>query len=134
MSITTYAAFVAYLAALTVSGVTRKFTYPPASLTTADLPAQWPQLPKGEESALTFQTEGGWPTLTCDLVVALEPAAQDTQSANFTAATAMLDKISTALRGADIGRAPLEWRMEVAGVVVSGERYWAVVAHVTAKG
>ena len=134
MSITTYATLVSYLGALTITGVTRKFTYPPTSLATADLPAMFPQLPRGEEAAMTFQANGGWPAMTCDLVVALEPAAQETQSANFSAAVAMLDKVSAALRGADVGKAPLSWRIEQTGVTVAGINYWAVVAHVTTKG
>jgi hypothetical protein len=126
---TTYASFSAALAALTVTGVTRKFTYPPPSLATADLPASWPGLPSGNEPMMTFQTAGGWPALTCDLVVALEPTAQNTQSANYAATVAMMDNLSTALRSGTIGRGPMTWTITAnVQIQVADVTYWAVIA------
>ncbi|MFA6271161.1 MAG: hypothetical protein WC657_08210, partial [Candidatus Paceibacterota bacterium] len=119
---------------LTVTGVTRKLDNPPASLGTADLPAMWPGLPRGEEPPMTFQANGGWPVLVCDLVVALEPVGQNTQSANYAATVAMLDNLSTALRGANIGRGGLRWSITAnAQVDVSGTPYWAVIATIEGR-
>lgn len=131
---TTYAAFVAALAALSPSGVTRKFSNPPASLGTADLPALWPQLPSGNEPAFTFEGGGGWPVLSCGLVIAVEPVNQNTQPANYAAMVTMMDSLSTALRAADIGRSQITW--SIAGnaqVDVAGTTYWAVIATVEAR-
>jgi hypothetical protein len=134
-AITSYATFTTALAALTVTGVTRKLDAPPASLGTADLPAMWPGLPRGEEPPMTFQAGGGWPAMFCDLVIALEPVGQNTQSANYAATVEMLDNLSTALRGAtSIGRATLRWSITAnVQVDVSGTPYWAVIASIEGR-
>lgn len=132
MTITTYTTFAAALAALSVTGVTRKLTAPPTSIATADLPAMWPGLPRGEEPSMTFKTAGGWPTLICDLIVAIEPVGQNTQGANYTATLAIMDALSTALRASSIGRASLTWTINAnVQVIVSDTTYWAVVCTVT---
>jgi len=132
--ITSYSTYTVALAALSVTGVTRKFTHPPASLATADLPAMWPGLPSGNEPAFTFQTSGGWPTLICDLTVAVEPVAQSTQSSNYDLMITIIDNLSTALRAASIGRSLLTWIITGnAQVTVAGTTYWAVIATVSGK-
>ena len=137
MSITTYASFVAAIAALDVSGVERKYTHPPLALNTADLPASWVQLPGGKEDRLTLTYEGGWPTFLVQFVVALEAVAQDRQSANFTTAVAMMDKISDALRALgpiEICRGGLvTWGMKVAVVTVAGVDFWAVAVDIEGR-
>jgi len=131
-AITSYATFTTDLAALSVTGVTRKYTHPPTSLNTGDLPAMWPGLPSGDEPMLTFQTKGGWPEMTCDLVVAVEPVAQNTQSANYSDMITILDNLSTALRASTIGRGPMTWMITGnVQVAVAGTTYWAVIATVT---
>ena len=134
-AITSYATFTTGLAALAVTGVTRKLDAPPASLGTADLPAMWPGLPRGEEPHMTFQAGGGWPAMFCDLVIALEPVGQNTQSANYAATITMLDSLSTALRGATtIGRGGLRWSITAnVQVDVSGTPYWAVIATIEGR-
>lgn len=132
-AITTYASFVTALAALTVTGVTRKYSSPPASLNTADLPAMWPGLPRGDEPRMTFEGGGGWPALFCDLVIALEPYGGNTQLANFTATVAMFDNLSSALRSASIGRSGLRWSITADAVDVSGTPYWAVMATIEGR-
>jgi hypothetical protein len=128
---TTFAAFTAALAGLTVTGVTRQFANPPASISTADLPALWPGLPSGNEPVMTFQTPGGFPALRCDLIAALEPVGQNTQAANYTATIAMMDNLSTALRGTQIGRGPMTWTITAnVQINVAGTAYWAVIATV----
>lgn len=132
MTITSYTTFAGALAALSVTGVTRNLTTPPASIETADLPAMWPGLPRGEEPPFTFQTSGGWPEITCELIIAVEPIGQSTQSANYTATLSIMDALCTALRGAEIGRSLLRWTINTnVQVVVGSTTYWAVVATVT---
>ena len=134
MTITSYTTFSAGLAALSVTGVTRQLTAPPASLETADLPTSWPGLPRGEEPAFTFQTPAGWPTLICDLIIAIEPVGQNTQSANYTATVAIMDALSTALRGLSLGRTMPTWIINAnVQVIVGGANYWAVVATVSGR-
>ena len=134
MTITSYTTLSAGLAALTVTGVTRKLTAPPASIETADLPTSWPGLPRGEEPPLTFQTAGGWPTLVCDFIIAVEAVGQNTQGGNYSSTLTIMDALSTALRGASIGRATLRWTINAnVQVIVGSTTYWAVVATVTAN-
>jgi hypothetical protein len=135
MAPTTYAAFVDGLEALTVSGVTRVFQGPPAALNTADLPAMWCQAPRGEEGAMTFLPgTGGWPSLVVDLLIATEPVGQSIQASNFALQVQLLDALATALRGADIGRAPLSWSIRAVQITVAGNAYWGVSATVTGRG
>lgn len=132
--ITSYATFTSGLAALSVTGVKRKFTEPPASIGTGDLPAQWPGLPSGDEPQMTFGGGGGWPVLRADLVIAIEPVGQNTQSANYAATVAAMDNLSAALRSASIGRSNLVWSITSnVQVVVSDVTYWAVIATVEGR-
>uniref|UniRef100_A0A6M3KPN2 Uncharacterized protein n=1 Tax=viral metagenome TaxID=1070528 RepID=A0A6M3KPN2_9ZZZZ len=139
MAPTTYADFVYALEATDITGVQKQFFKGmPDSLSTAQLPCQWVQLPAGEEPILTFQTQGGWPTLTATLVVVINPIAQDLRGNNFDASLAMMDNISSALRSA----APLtyakagliNWEMRLEIVEVAGTLYWAILTDVTGRG
>jgi hypothetical protein len=133
-AITSFATFTAGLAALSVTGVTRKFSNPPASLATADLPAMWPGLPQGNEPAWTFDGGGGWPELTCELIIAVEPVNQGTQAQNYAAMIAQLDYLCTALRAASLGRAKITWSVQAnAQVQVADTVYWAIIATVSGR-
>jgi hypothetical protein len=132
---TTYTAFVTALEALTVTGVTRKFTQgQPNSLNTADLPAQWVDLPRGESVPATCAGDMTR-TLTADLLVALEPVGQNTRPTNFDACVTMLDSLHTALDAADLGTdATPSWTSRLVFVTVNTIDYWAVSTEVTALG
>ena len=134
MSITTYAELIASIEALSVTGIVHVFQGPPAALNTADLPALWCQAPKGDEAALTFTASGGWPTLTVDVFVAIEPAAQSMQAHNFARQVAALDNLAAALRTVHVCKAPLSWSIRAAMISVAGADYWGVVATVTGRG
>jgi hypothetical protein len=64
----TYAEYVATLTALTVTGVTKRYSAPPSQLSTAQLPAMWARLPSGETAIASMGGQMGLPSLTCDLV------------------------------------------------------------------
>jgi len=137
MSITTYASFVAAIAALDIDTIQRTYTYPPEALNTADLPASWVQLPVGDEPRMTLGFEGGWPTFRVQHVVAVEAVAQDRQKENFTTTVAMMDKISDALRALgplDVCRGGIWWGMKVAVTTVAGIDYWAVATDIEGRG
>ena len=98
---TTYRAWIDYLETLAPAGVVKKFASgPPTSLNTADLPAQWLELPHGENRPARAGAEGGDRTLFADHVVVLEAVGQETQAVNFDACVTMLDSIDSALVGA----------------------------------
>src|SRR5512137_1969450 len=127
MTITTYTAFVAALMDLTVTDVIRYFDEPPASIGSADLPAMFPMLPRGSEAPFTFVSQGGWPSVFVDIVIAVEAVGQGTQPQNYAAMLDIMDHLSTALRAASIGRAKLNWTINANVNIAVGEtNYWAV--------
>ena len=130
---TTYAEFINGLRDLVVAGVTN-LQEPPASISSEDLPAKWVQLPSGKEPSMTFGYNGGWTTFKADVVVAVIPSAQGTPNQNWVAAVAMLDTLTTALRGADVCESELTWSIQQTGVSVGDATYWAIVANVEGSG
>ena len=134
MAITTFAQFTNGLAGLSVTGVNRSYDHPPASIDTADLPALWIMLPSNDEPSFTFEGQGGWATLTCDVIIAVEPVGQNTQSANYDLTITILDNLCDALRDADIGRSKLTWAINTnVTIEISGTTYWAIVATVEGR-
>jgi hypothetical protein len=134
---TTFTGFVAALGGLNVTGVTTELSAPPADLEGVNLPAQWVQLPEMNEPMMTFQTHGGWPALSGQLVIAYKSTAQATQSANWAGVLALIDALAAALRTVapgTIGKGPLTWRIRPGVVTVAGTDYWAVIADVEAHG
>lgn len=132
---TTYAAFVAALAGLTITGIKRKFPAPPTQLNTADLPAMYPRIPQAQEGGLTAEGQGGWPRIQGELVVILEPIGQSLQRSNFAATVAMIDAINATLRAAQLTKSKHSWTVRREGVNLGGDTdYWALVATVIGNG
>lgn len=134
---TTYVEYVDGLEALVVSGVTHRYTDgPPGALNTADLPAQWVQLPEGESEAMVLgdAVSSRWPMFNADLIIALEAVGQNTGGANFDAAVTMLENLRTRLELTDLTEAPLSWAMRQAIVTVAGQDFWAIVCAVRGQG
>jgi len=128
---TTYAAFTAAISGLTISNVTRAYTYAPDSLGTADLPASFIRLPQGRTNlpTLASQCDNTGAVRTCELVVCLEPLNQETSEQNMSDTIAMMDAVETALDTLTV--MPLiEYTLRGDGVAVGGSVYWAVVAQV----
>lgn len=134
---TTYNAFVDGLEALVVVGVRRRYeSGPPLSLNTADLPAQWVQLPAGESEAMVLgdAATSRWPTFRADLIVAIEAVGQATGGANFDDTVTLLEALRTRLELTDLTEAPLSWTMRQVIVTVAGTDYWAILCSVTGQG
>ena len=126
----TYSTFISAIAGLTVSGVTR-YSYPPASVNTADLPCSFPMLPYGTDEVITLgigSTVGGQqPTFTCDLVFAIEPVGQGTQPQNFSAVVTLMDAVVTASRAMTRPNAgPTSFSLRMGLVSIAGADYWAI--------
>lgn len=132
---TTYVTFINELEALTVTGVTRKFTQgQPNTLNTADLPAQWVDLPRGESVPATCAGDMTR-TLTADLLIALEPVGQNQKPTNFDAVVVMLDSIHTALDAAAFGTMSIPgWNSKLVILTVNTIDYWSVQTEVSALG
>lgn len=130
---TTLSAFVTALQGMSVTGVERNYSAPPASV--ADLPAMWVQMPTIEEGQMTFGKGGGWPLLKAQIVVAVKPTAQGTQDENWTDVLSMCDALRTALINARPALGPVRWQPIRPGVVtVAGLDYWAAIAEVQTNG
>ena len=132
---TTYAAFIDSLEALVVTGVTRRYTSgAPSSLNTADLPAQWVELPSGTITP-AYADGGIQRTMTAALVIAVEPVGQNTRPANFAACVTIIDNVHTALDAwADPLTGPPSWVSRLAYVPVNTVDYWAIVTEVSGLG
>jgi hypothetical protein len=134
---TTYRSFVDALEALDITGVNRQFTQgPPLNPpVVGDCPFQYVRYPGGSEGALVFQNQGGWPTLRAELIVCVEPVAQNTAFENFDDTVDMMDNISTTLRATDCTLANhLRWEIRQIIDTVAGNQYWAVQTIVEGSG
>lgn len=133
---TTYTNFVTNLGDLSITGVKRAYDEPPQSLSSADLPALWVELPTGEEGPYTLGAHGGYPTFRAELVVAVEAAGQSRQPERWSDCLTMMDNVATALRGAvkTVVRGQLSWTIALETIPVAEVSYWAIVASVEGHG
>jgi len=127
----TYTEYVATLAGLDVTGVVKVYTAPPTQLSTAQLPAQWARLPQGESTVASMGGQMGLPSLTCDLVVAVEAMGQNTQPANYAKALAIIDALQAALADEALGGVVDTWTMRLDAEQIGDTTYWVIVATVT---
>ena len=112
-----YASFASTLTGITVTGVKRAYTAPPAQISTADLPALFPRLPQGNTAIDTLGRTSGLLSMTCDVVLIVEPVMQNRATANYTASLALMDALDTALR--TVGRyIPLLAQPEQTGMCI----------------
>lgn len=134
MAITGYSSFVGTLAGLTVTGVTRSYAYPPQQVNDTDCPILYVRIPSGTEGPMTLQTAGGWPNMTCEIVVLMRAYMLNTNAVNFVATTTMMDSLSTALRGSAPSLGPINWTIQHNIVDVDDAPFWAVIASVSGNG
>jgi hypothetical protein len=139
MTITTMSDFVAAVAAIgdAVTTVKRAYTYPPRSVSTADLPASFVRLPTGEEGALTLDGTGGWPTRRVDLVILVEPIEQNRPDINYDTVMSNLDALETQLRATGarvVAQSKPTWRIDVRIIELNQTQYWGIVASLEARG
>jgi hypothetical protein len=124
---------------LTVTGINRKYTHPPAALNTADLPASFPWGFRRRQEPMTFEAHGGFPFLTLDFVIACEAVGQSTQPANYELIQTLTDALDTALAGVApkaIGKGPVLWEIRGGDVriEVAGNEYWGIIATIEGRG
>jgi len=134
MAFTTYSAFVAALAAMTVTSVTRAYTEPPQRIASADLPVMFPRIPSGSGENESLGGTSSYSRAECELVVVLESTGQDNNSVNFPAAVTMMDNLEAAFRTniEDIGID--SWSINVETDFVGVTEYWLIIATVEASG
>lgn len=134
----TVTAFYGALNTLTVTGVTRKFTFEPNGINTADLPAQWVRLPGsglGIDSAFASKCNETSKVRQAELVIAAEAAGQETASANTSSLLTLIDNLETALDAWDATMPGyVDYTIEAGQVAAGGQAYWGLIANVTTRG
>ena len=119
---------------MTVAGVGRSLDYLPKAVRKADMPLMFPSLPSATEGRWTSRTAGGWPEFACDLVIVMYPNELELTEKRFTNTVQMMDKLSTALRAAEVGRASLQWTMRYDLFQAGDTVYHAVIAGIETAG
>lgn len=130
MSLTT---FVQTLGALSVAGVKKAYTAPPAQLATANLPALYPRIPASLASTVPVLSGNstGLRQMTAELVVVVEPLGQNTAPANFERTAALIDALHTTLETlAGTDETVDGWAMRLTAEEVGDGAYWMLVATV----
>ena len=127
--------FVDGLEALSVTGVERQYLQgPPAGATsTPDLPAMFIYLPQiVGASKITLGNQGGGGTLQAQLLILVEPVAQNKQGVNFDRSVDLADALeATLLDAACAIGGVLGWDIRIINFAVAELMYWAVEATIT---
>lgn len=132
---TTYAAFVAAVAATSITGVTKKYTYKPVAVDISSGAASYVDLPSGglNRETLTSCTSGG-KQRAVDFVVVFEAVGQEQHSVNYATAITYLDRVEAALdtarRAKTYGTPILDYELSVQAVPLGDVNHWAVVASI----
>jgi hypothetical protein len=120
--------------ALTIAGVTVLAT-PPLSLSTAQLPAAWPELPGSAQNTLMVSCVNENKARRMVFQVAIEPIGQVTQAGNYEAVIPFFDLLETALegmRGVTVNFLDYDISM-VADIQVGKVVYWGLRVDATGR-
>ena len=134
----TAAAFITALSGLSITGVTRMYTYPPETVNNADMPSAYVRLPELSNERTTMGLSGDPETIDtvqAELVLLVRSINVSDNADNFSTEVSLIDNVNAALKNAISASAPIDrWtiRQETATVGESG--YWAIVATVEASG
>lgn len=123
--------FVAGLSALTVTGVKRKYTEPPALLNAADLPAMYPRVPENGATRGTLTYSHRLRSLVCELIIVVQAVKLGSNASNMTLALSLMDNLHTALVAASDDLGIDAWSMSMQSDQVSADSYhWLIVCRV----
>jgi len=121
---TTLTAFDTALSGLSITGVTRAYTYQALSVNTPDLPASFTRTP-GAGIDYGLETCSG-NTLSLEHVIVMEPLGQEMQSVNHATALTMIDSLKTAM--ATLYTSSLfTWSARINIETVGNMQHWAIV-------
>ena len=128
----TNAAFRDALQAMTVTGVTTHYDYPPESL--GELPAAFCSLPTAGLGDYIVSCVNENRTRTMLYVICLEAGAQDKNEQNYELLAPAIDNLETALETTLATLANFYGYEITAGeVVVAGIAYWGITATITIR-
>ena len=129
---TTLAATVAALAALSVSGVTTAQTAPPQMINAGALPLSYVRLATTGDEVAALGGDDELRRHTLELVVIVAPSNTSTYATSFTACIAIIDAIAAAVEARTIEDGWVRWSISQEYVSISDTTYWQVVARVEA--
>lgn len=125
----TNAEFIATMQALTVTGVSKHYDEPPASVDLSNGYAAFPLMPNGTRENLFSSCVNQAKTRRMFYVIVLFPTGQSTQAAKYSVLGTVMDNLETALDGLTYNF--VKYSLETTGNYPLGtSQYWAVVADV----
>jgi hypothetical protein len=129
-----FASFVSAMQGISgITGVTRFYDEPPASLSTADLPAAFPLMPSGVLGERVTSCVDDSKTRLMDYVICVEAAGQGTQAQNYAALAAIMDSLEDKLDALTTANFT---DYEIAAnttFAVADIPYWSIVASVSMR-
>ena len=130
----TFASLSSALSALAITGVTVG-THPPQRIPSGNLPIAYPRLPNGEQAASAFNGADGLDVLTCEFVLLVETAGQESNVKNYADATTYMDRLNASLKSAMATNNVIDgWTIRMDIELIGETAYWAVIATVRASG
>jgi hypothetical protein len=129
--------FVTALSETPVANVKRRYAYPPAQISTTDLPALFvrpPALDYDPQSTCDDTADN----MTCAVVLVTQATGQDLQPANYDRLIKAMDDLNAGLKAHqnEIG-ALTNWRItaqDIDPIIISQTPFWGVTATVTKRG
>lgn len=137
-TLTNNAAFLAAFQAMTVTGVTRHYDEPPASIDIATGPCAFPTMPSGDRGEMITSCVDTSKTRNIGYVIIVEAGGQGTQAQNYGKLAALMDNLETALDALTGTPAKtfnfLDYAITTTGNYPIGDSdYWAIVAQISVR-
>jgi hypothetical protein len=132
---TTNAAFLASIQAMTVSGVSRHYDEPPASIDIAAGPAAFPTMMDAGRGEMVTTCVDMSKVRNIGFVILVDATGQGTQSQNYGKLAALMDALETSLDGLTPGTFNfIEYSITTTGnYSLGGSEYWAIIASITER-
>jgi len=133
--VTTNATFIAAIQAMTVTGVTRHYDEPPASIDIASGPCAFPLMPSADRGEMITSCVNMSKTRTIGYVIVIDATGQGTQAQNYGKLAALMDNLETALDALTPTTFNfVEYEITTSGnYPVGGSDYWAIIASIVER-
>lgn len=130
----TLAEFIAGLSALSVTGVKRKHTEPPPTISPGDMPLMYPRIPESGGGSGTFSYASRLRTMAVELVIVVQSVKLGSNAVNMATTITLMDNLHTALLANAAALCIDSWSMSNQADQVSADSYhWLIVARVEAS-
>lgn len=133
--LTNNASFLSAIQAMNVTGVTRHYDEPPASVDIATGAAAFPTMPSGDRGEMITSCVAMSKSRNIGYVIIVEASGQGTQAQNYAKLAALMDALETSLDALTPGTFNfLEYTIGTNGNYLIGDSaYWAIVADITVR-